>query len=55
MPDDQPAAYTPAARAAAVLGLFLLGAFAFILADVLSGGKLTGGCTDCADKADNVA
>jgi hypothetical protein len=38
-------------RAAAAFGLLLVGALAWVLLDVLSGGKLAG-CADCQDKAD---
>lgn len=43
--------YPLAMRAVAVIGLFCLGALAFVLLDIMSDGKLTGGCTDCGDKA----
>jgi len=51
MPDDDLPGdgYPIAVRAVAALGLFVIGALAFILLDVLSGGKLAG-CTDCTDK-----
>lgn len=51
---DEAAGYPASMRAAAALGLLVIGALAFILLDVMSGGKLaglTGGCTDCGDKA----
>lgn len=52
---DEPAGYPASMRAAAAVGLFVIGALAFILIDVMSGGKLAslaGGCTDCdGDKA----
>lgn len=53
MPDDDLPGdgYPVAVRAVAALGLFVIGALAFILLDVLSGGKLAG-CTDCTGKAD---
>ena len=56
MPDDLPDSppddgYPVAVRAVAALGLFVIGGLAFILLDVLSGGKLAG-CTDCTGKAD---
>lgn len=50
MPDE--AGYPASMRAAAALGLLVAGALAFILLDVMSGGKLTGalaggcGCDD---------
>jgi len=40
--------YSAAQRIGAALGLVILGAFGFILLDVLAGGRLTGRpCTDC--------
>lgn len=41
--------YTPAERLGAALGLLAIGLVAFILADVATGGRLTGSrpCTDC--------
>jgi hypothetical protein len=48
-PDD--AGYPVSMRAAAAFGLLLVGALAWVLLDVLSGGKLAG-CADCQDKAD---
>ncbi len=46
-PDD---GYPLSVRLAALAGLFLVGALGFILIDVASDGKLTGGCKDCGDK-----
>lgn len=55
MPDpSDDDSYPLAMRAAAVLGLFVIGALAFVLLDVMSGGKLTGGC-GCTEKADDDA
>lgn len=48
---DEAAGYPASMRAAAALGLLVIGALAFILMDVMSGGKFTGGCADCGDKA----
>lgn len=42
--------YPLSMRIAALAGLFLVGALGFILLDIASGGRLTGGCTDCGDK-----
>jgi len=50
MPDDTPDSYPLSMRAVALLGLFLVGVVAFILVDIASDGKLTGGCKDCGDK-----
>lgn len=44
---DQPA-YPLASRVGAVLGLAVVALIAFMLADVATGGKLTGGC-GCSD------
>ena len=52
MPDDAPDTYPVSLRASAALGLLVLGALAFILLDVMSGGKLTGGCGCTDEKAD---
>lgn len=46
MADETPDSYPVSMRALALLGLFLVGAVAFILLDVASNGKLTG-CADC--------
>lgn len=47
-PDD---GYPVSMRAVALLGLFVVGAIAFILIDIASNGKMTGtGCQDCQDK-----
>jgi hypothetical protein len=56
MPDDDssPGDYPPAVRLAALLGLAVTLALAFILVDVATGGKLTGtgcGCDDHAEGA----
>jgi len=53
MPDDTDSAYPVSMRAVALIGLVLVGAVAFILMDIASNGRLTGGCTDCGDKAAN--
>lgn len=47
---DADEGYTWAERATAVLGLLVVCAFGFILADVLSGGRLTGRGCGCGDK-----
>lgn len=40
--------YPPTMRLLALIGLFIVGAVAFVLLDVASGGKLTGSdCPDC--------
>jgi len=44
-PDGE--AYPLPMRLAALAGLFLVGALAFILIDIAAGGRLTGGCQDC--------
>lgn len=44
--------YPLSMRLAALAGLFLVGALGFILIDIASGGRLTGGCTDCDDKTE---
>lgn len=50
MPEDDQQGYPPALRVGAALGLVVLGLLGFILADVLTGGRLTGrGCADCGD------
>jgi hypothetical protein len=47
-PDDSEPGYPASMRAAAAAGLLVIGALAFILLDVMSGGKLasalSGGC-----------
>jgi hypothetical protein len=49
--DDGGEDYPVSMRLLALVGLFMVGAVAFILLDVASGGKLTGpGCADCGDK-----
>lgn len=51
--DSSPADYPAPVRLAALLGLAVLGALAFILVDVATGGKLTGTDCGCPDgKAD---
>jgi hypothetical protein len=54
-PDNPDAGYPPSMRAAAALGLVVIGALAYILLDVLSGGKLAAlagaGCGCEEDKA----
>ena len=52
MTEDTADGYPIAMRAVAVIGLFCLGAIAFVLLDILANGKLTAGCADCGDKAD---
>jgi hypothetical protein len=49
MADESPESYPVSMRALALLGLFLVGAVAFILLDVASNGKLTA-CADCQDR-----
>lgn len=53
MPDDTPdTSYPVSMRAIALLGLFALGALAYILIDIASNGVLSNaGCKDCGDKA----
>jgi hypothetical protein len=48
MTDDEE--YSRAERIGALLGLLAVAAFAFVLADVLSGGRLTGRGCGCGDK-----
>lgn len=52
MPDEAPQGYPVAVRAMAVVGLLVAGALAFILLDVISGGRLAAltDCRDCQDK-----
>lgn len=52
MADDTPDSdYPVSMRLMALVGLFVVGAIAFILLDVATGGKLTGSdCADCGDK-----
>lgn len=52
MPDDTPAeAYPLSMRAIALLGLFALGALAYILLDIASNGVLGNiGCKDCGNQ-----
>jgi hypothetical protein len=47
--EETPGDYPASMRLFALVGLFLVGAVAFILLDVASNGKLTG-CADCQDK-----
>jgi len=51
MLDETVDGYPLSFRALALLGLFFVGALAFILLDVASDGKLSAGCTGCGDKA----
>ena len=51
MLDETVDGYPISMRAMALLGLFLVGAVAFILLDIASDGKLTAGCTGCGEKA----
>jgi hypothetical protein len=51
MADETTGGYPVSMRAVALLGLFIAGAVAFILIDIAVNGRLTGGCTDCEDKA----
>lgn len=53
MPEEQAVpGYSAAERIVALIGLVVVGGLVFILADVISGGKLTGrgGCGGCGDK-----
>lgn len=52
MADETPDDYPVSMRLMALVGLFVVGALAFILIDVASNGKITGGCADCQDKGD---
>lgn len=49
MADETPEDYPVSMRLMALVGLFVVGALAFILIDVASNGKVTG-CADCQDK-----
>ena len=51
MLDETVEGYPVSFRALALVGLLFVGALAFILLDVASDGKLSGGCKDCGDKA----
>jgi hypothetical protein len=57
MAEDQAAGgYSAAERVVALLGLLIAGALVFILADVVSGGKLTGrDCAGCGDDKQEAA
>jgi hypothetical protein len=44
--------YPVSMRAVALLGLFFVGALAFILLDIAGNGRLSGGCKDCQDKSE---
>jgi hypothetical protein len=50
MADDTPEDYPVSMRLLALVGLFMVGAVAFILLDVASNGKLTG-CDGCGKEA----
>ena len=54
MNDDEAGGYTAAQRAGAALAILAVLGIAFILADVASGGKLTGGCKDCGKQEEAV-
>ena len=55
MLDETVTGYPASFRALALLGLFVVGALAFILLDVASDGRLTGGCAGCGDKPEAAA
>ncbi len=51
MADEEIPDYPVSMRMMALFGLFVVGALAFILLDVATGGKLTGSdCEGCGDK-----
>jgi hypothetical protein len=50
MADETTGGYPLSMRAIALLGLLALAGLAFILADVATGGRLTGGCADCREE-----